>query len=342
MEPRPPSAATPAPPSVAESARAVARFADDFASLGRSVGRVIVGHEEAVESCLVCLFAGGHLLMEGVPGTGKTLLVRTLAQSLRLTFGRVQCTPDLMPADVLGTHWVTEEGGRREMAFRRGPVFANVVLADEVNRATPKTQSALLEAMEEGQVTSGGVTFPLPSPFVLLATENPIEMEGTYPLPEAQLDRFLLKCQVESPTVEEIETILDRTTADGAAATTPVLDAARVLEMRALARQVPLGERTRRWIARLVHATRPDGADAGPTTRRFVRWGASARAAQALVLGGKVLALAAGRGAVAREDVRRLAHAALRHRILMNFEGEAEGVTPEAVVDEALQRVGEG
>jgi MoxR-like ATPase len=237
---------------------------------------------------------------------------------------------------------VTEESGRRDFAFRHGPIFANVVLADEVNRATPKTQSALLEAMEERQVTAGGRTFPLPDPFLVLATENPIEMEGTYPLPEAQLDRFLLEARVASPSVEELEEILRRTTAESPPPVEPVLDADRVRAMRALVRQVPLGDRARSWIARLVHATHPGSPDAGPLARRAVRYGASARAAQALALGGKVLALAAGRAAVAREDLRRIALPALRHRIVLHFEGEAEGVTAEAVVEEALSRVGPG
>ncbi len=329
--------------SVQAAAETVARFARDHAALRAEIGRVIVGHAKVVQGALLSLFAGGHLLLEGPPGTGKTLLVRTLADALRLSFGRVQCTPDLMPADVVGTYLVTEDDeGKRDFTFRRGPVFANVLLADEVNRATPKTQSALLEAMQEQQVTSGGKTFPLPDPFVVLATINPIEMEGTYPLPEAQLDRFLLKSFVPNAGPDEMETILDRTTAEVSTAVERVLDAERVRAMQQLTRSVPLGDRARTWITRLVHATRPDAEDAGPLTKRFVRYGASVRAAQALALCGKALALMAGRAAVAREDVRRIAHDALRHRIVLNFEAEAEGMRSEAIVDEALERVGAG
>jgi MoxR-like ATPase len=324
------------------AAREVEEFRHAFDALRAAIGRVIVGHREVIDAALTCAFAGGHLLLEGVPGTGKTLLVRTLARALDLRFSRVQCTPDLMPADVLGTPWVDEREGRREYRFRPGPVFTQVLLADEVNRATPKTQSALLEAMEERQVTVGNETHRLPAPFLVLATENPIEMEGTYPLPEAQLDRFMLKVVVPGAPAAEIEAILDLAAGGGLPEVAPVLDADRVLAMQALARRVVLGDRVRAWIARLVEATRPDGPAAPPSVRKYVRYGASARAAISLALGGKVLALASGRPHVAREDVRGLVHAALRHRVLLNFEGEAEGVAVESLIDDVLASVGQG
>ena len=330
------------PTGVEAAARDVDQFRRDFEALRSAISRVIVGHRQVVDAALTCAFAGGHLLLEGVPGTGKTLLVRTLARALALKFARVQCTPDLMPADVIGTPWVDERNGLREYRFRPGPVFTQVLLADEVNRATPKTQSALLEAMEERQVTVGDETHRLPAPFLVLATENPIEMEGTYPLPEAQLDRFMLKVTVPSAPAAEIEAILDLTAGGGLPEVTPVLDADRVLAMQALVRRVVLGDRVRAWIARLVEATRPDGPDAPASVRKFVRYGASARAAISLALGGKVLALAAGRPNVSRDDVRTLVHAALRHRVLLNFEGEAEGVPVETLLDDALAAVGAG
>lgn len=329
-------------PGVEVAAREVEEFQHSVAALRAAVARVIVGQQPVVDAAITTLLAGGHLLLEGVPGTGKTLLVRTIARSLALQFARIQCTPDLMPADVVGTPWVDEEGGRRTYRFRPGPVFAQIVLVDEVNRATPKTQSALLEAMEERQVTVSGETHRLPEPFFVLATENPIEMEGTYPLPEAQLDRFLLKVLVPSPAAAELEAILDRTAGEAAPEAGPVLDAARVRAMQTLVRRAVLGDRVRGHIARLIEATRPDGPNPPPLVRRFVRYGASARGALALALAGKAIALAAGRPQVSRDDVRGVAHAALRHRVVLNFEGEAEGVTVDRVLDEVLGHVGAG
>lgn len=301
------------------------------------IARVIVGQREVVRHTLVALLANGHLLLEGLPGLGKTMLVRTLAAALQLDFTRVQFTPDLMPADILGTDVLELGDGERRFRFHRGPVFTNLLLADEINRATPKTQSALLEAMQERQATVGGVTYPLPSPFLVLATQNPIELEGTYPLPEAQLDRFLFKVQVGYPSVEELAEITTRTTGATAPTTTPCADAATVLAMQALVREVPVATVVNTYAARLVTATQPTAPTAPELVRRYVRYGASPRGAQALLVGAKATALLAGRFNAAIEDVRAVAPAALRHRLIRTYEAEADGITPDALIAAVLE-----
>ncbi len=318
------------------------RFAQVYGRITAEVRRVIVGHEEVLEGVLLCLLTGGHAILEGVPGIGKTLLVRTLADALDLAFSRIQFTPDLMPADISGTNVIVEtEDGRRDWEFRPGPVFGNLILADEINRATPKTQSALLEAMQERAVTVAGTTHRLEGPFFVLATQNPLEMEGTYPLPEAQLDRFALKLLMRMPALEEIATILDRTTGTEAPAPERVADAGAILEMRGLVRQVPVASHVRDYAGAVVLATHPEHPSASPKVRKYVRYGASPRAAQAMVLGGKVLALTDGRYNVAVEDLRQMARPALRHRLILNFEGEAEGVDPDDVTADVLDHVPE-
>ncbi len=318
-------------------------FRQTFGQLRQEIGKVMVGQQQVVDSVLVCLFAGGNVLLEGVPGLGKTLLVRTLATTLSLPFSRIQFTPDLMPADVIGTNIVSEDpdSGRRSFEFQRGPIFAQVVLADEINRATPKTQSALLEAMQERSVTSGGTTYNLDKPFLVLATQNPIEQEGTYPLPEAQLDRFLLKVDVGYAPLEDLMVILDRTTGAETPEASKVVDAPRILEMQSLVRQVVVAPHVKQYAARLVLATHPetDTAAGGPNgpTNRYIRCGASPRAAQALVLASKVRALVDGRFHVSYQDIQDVALPALRHRVLLNFEAEADRVDPDALVKEILK-----
>jgi MoxR-like ATPase len=317
-------------------------FRGAFGRLAAELGKVVVGHAEVVEQTLVALFAGGHVLLEGVPGLGKTLLVRTLVEALDLRFSRIQFTPDLMPADILGTTVLAEADGRRAFEFRPGPIFANVVLADEINRATPKTQSALLEAMQEERVTAGGATHALEAPFFVLATQNPLEMEGTFPLPEAQLDRFLFKVDVRAPARAELVEVLARTTGAAPPPVARVAGAAQVLGLRAFAREVPVARVVLDQVAALILATHPDGKESAPLARRFVRYGASPRGGQALVLGAKVLALARGRLNVALADVAALARPALRHRLILSFEGEAEGIRPDAIVEDALTAAGFG
>ncbi|MCK6476914.1 MAG: AAA family ATPase [Phycisphaerales bacterium] len=340
---------TSAAPATAEQVRAAAeQFRSDFAAVREQIGRVIVGQGDVVENVLVCLFIGGHVLLEGVPGIGKTLLVRTLARALDLSFGRVQFTPDLMPADVTGTTVVVEsEGsdGRRErrFQFQPGPVFAQILLADEINRATPKTQSALLEAMQERAVTVGGRTHPLPAPFLVMATQNPVEQEGTYPLPEAQLDRFLFKLLVLSPARKDLGEILARTTGAATGEASAVIGAERIISHQRLVRLVEVAPHVQDYAVRLVLATQPSAliqagemAFAPPMVNQYVRLGASPRAAQAIVLAGKCRALLDGRGAVSIDDLKAAALPALRHRIILNFEAHAEGITTDAIVNNVV------
>ena len=321
-------------------ARDVVEFRQTFRAIQDELSRVIVGQRDLLELVVIALLSGGHVLLEGVPGLGKTLLVRTLAQALDLRFSRIQFTPDLMPADILGTNLIVQdESGRRRFEFQPGPVFAQIVLADEINRATPKTQSALLEAMQEHAVTTAGETRRLDEPFFVLATQNPIEMEGTYPLPEAQVDRFLFKLRVPFPELSDLQEIIDRTTGPENQAVAQVAGGPAVMRLQALARQVPVAAHVREYAARLVLATHPSSPGAVDTARRFVRYGASPRGVQALILAGKVRALTRGRVNVAVEDLQALALPALRHRLILNFEGEAEGTDPDNVLRAALQEI---
>jgi len=304
------------------------------------VGKVIVGQSEVVRSAIICILAGRHALLEGVPGLGKTMLIRTLSEVLDLNFSRIQFTPDLMPADIVGTDILEEtEDGRRQFRFQPGPVFANLVLADEINRATPKTQSAMLEAMQEKTVTVAGRRYDLEPPFFVLATQNPLEMEGTYPLPEAQLDRFLFKVNVTFPSVNELVTILDRTTGVDAPTAGKVADGKQILGMGNLALSTPIPTHVSEYVARLIVATHPESETATEMVNNFVRYGASPRGAQALIIGAKVNALLEGRFNVSFDDVNAVAPAALRHRILLNFEGQAEGIATDAIVENLIQGV---
>ena len=321
------------------NAERVQEFVEAFGRLKGEVGKIIVGYEEVVTDVLVGLFAGGHVLLEGVPGLGKTLLIKTLAAGLELSFSRIQFTPDLMPADIIGTNIILEDPeGRRHFQFQKGPIFGHILLADEVNRATPKTQSALLEGMQEGSATVSGISHLLPSPFFVLATQNPIEMEGTYPLPEAQLDRFLFKLRVTYPGLEELNEIIDRTTRARETEVRRIMTGPEVLRYRELVREVPMAAHVRDLASLIVMATHPQWEHAPDVTRRFVRYGSSPRGAQALVLGGKVRALAQGRYNVSVEDLMAVARAALRHRIILNFEGEAEGADVDRLIGDVLEQ----
>ncbi|CAN5882804.1 MoxR family ATPase [soil metagenome] len=311
------------------------------ARLRAEIGRRIVGQGDAVEEVVLCLFAGGHVLLEGVPGLAKTLLVRTLAEALALEFRRIQFTPDLMPGDITGTEVIEEDHttGRRATRFLHGPVFTNVLLADEINRTPPKTQAALLEAMQEGRVTAGGVDMALPRPFFVLATQNPIEQEGTYPLPEAQLDRFMLNVRMTYPDLNDEIRVLMTTTGVAAADISAVLDADEVMALQRTVREVEVAADVFHYVAELVRATRPTEASSPDEVRRWVRWGAGPRAGQSLILAAKARALLEGRVHVSPADVRRLAAPVLRHRVLLNFHAEADGTTTDDVVDLLLDRI---
>ena len=316
---------------------AVKTFRDDYAKLRTEIAKAIVGHDEIVEGVLICLFAGGHVLLEGVPGLGKTLLIRTLSDALLLKFARIQFTPDLMPADITGTTVVVESDQGRDFEFRKGPLFAQIVLADEINRATPKTQSALLEAMQETSVTVGGVTHMLDRPFFVMATQNPIEQEGTYPLPEAQLDRFFFKLHVGYSGRAELMEIIDKTTSGYSPDVNRVLDANKIIEYQEVVRQVDISNDVQDYAVRVVLATHPDEQLATPQVKTFVRFGASPRAAQTLVLGGKVLALLGGRTEVNAEDIRSVVLPSLRHRCILNFEAEAEAITCDDILTNLIE-----
>lgn len=315
-------------------------FKENIDKIRRAVRQVIVGQEEVVNNVLIALIGGGHALLEGVPGLGKTMLVRALGQALDLEFSRLQFTPDLMPADIIGTDILEEdERGHRTFRFQHGPIFANLVLADEINRATPKTQSALLEAMQEQTVTVSDHTYSLESPFFVLATQNPIEMEGTYPLPEAQLDRFLFKLDVGYPSQREMSEILARTTGNAAPQASKVIDKETLLAMRRAARQVPVAGPVLDAVSALVLASHPAAENAPPMVKQYVRYGASPRAGQAIIIGAKVNALMQGRFNAAYSDIKALAPHALRHRLILNFEGEAEGVKADDITTEMLEKI---
>ncbi len=322
--------------------REVQKFREDLRRLESEIAKVVIGQEELIRAVLIGLLAEGHILLEGTPGLGKTLLVKTIADSLELKFSRIQFTPDLMPADILGTNVIVEgESGRKGYELLPGPIFTNILMADEINRAIPKTQAALLEAMQERSVTIFRKTYRLKTPFLVLATQNPIELEGTYPLPEAQLDRFLFKLNVTRPSRKAMHQILEQTTGTQTPQAKKVLSGERILEMQKLVRMVEVDKIRRDFTIRLIEATHPDSDLAPEQVKRFVRFGASPRGAQAILLGAKVRALSDGRFAVSSDDIRFVLKPALRHRIILSFEGEAEGVSPDQIIDAILESVSE-
>jgi MoxR-like ATPase len=336
-----PASASQAVTTAPDTAAQLQTLAADLRTLVAEVQQTIVGQDTVIHGVVTCLLAGGHGLLEGVPGLGKTLLIRTVAEAVSMSFNRIQFTPDLMPADILGTSILIEgeNGMGRSLQYQPGPIFANIVLADEINRATPKTQSALLEAMAEKQVTAGGTTRPLPKPFFVLATQNPLEQEGTYPLPEAQLDRFLFKINVDFPDEEELIAILDRTTGSAFNDVKPVLSGERLIEMQGLVRAMPVTASLTRYVVRVLRATHPDDKNATQGVKQYVRFGGSPRGAQAVLLAARVRAAIDGRTSPSVEDVKASVPQALRHRVLLNFEGEAEGVTTDSVLEEVLSKV---
>jgi MoxR-like ATPase len=323
------------------TAAAIDYALDRFERIRNEIGKVIVGQSEVVENVLICLFAGGHALLEGVPGLGKTTLVRTLARVLDLHYSRIQFTPDLMPADIAGSMVMdTAEGGRKELRFQPGPIFANLVLADEINRATPKTQSALLEAMQERTVTSGTNTYPIEPPFMVMATQNPIEMEGTYPLPEAQLDRFLMKILVAYPSREELSRIVELNTNPDEVQLAKVMDRSEIAAIQMLSRQVIVAPHVQEYAIELIMATQPGSNHAPEVTKRYIRYGSSPRGAQALIECGRVLAFMRGRMHLSTEDITRIARPVLRHRLILNFDAHAEGESSDSVLEKLLKHTG--
>ena len=319
----------------------ISQFIEDFSSLRDEVAKMIVGYEDVIEKVLICLFASGNVLLEGVPGLGKTMLVRVLAQALHCDFRRVQFTADLMPTDIIGTNMIVQQGNRRELVFQRGPIFTHLLLSDEINRATPRTQSALLEAMEEHSITVGSNTYTLEEPFFVLATQNPIEQAGTYPLPQAALDKFLFKLTVGYPDFEELDEIIRRTTRQALPEINRVMTREKVLEMRELVREVPVATHVERFAGRLILASHPESEFATDMVKRYVKAGSSPRGIVGLLLGGKVRALLNGRFSVACDDIRNVAQPTLRHRLQLTFEGQAEEVPTDKIVDDILEHTAE-